>query len=166
MRRRRCPEWESKPSTQHPHRTHRSHDMTDQRCEIVWWLRRNKAIWTPHRACPEITSRVSTVNGTHVCLFQQVHIRFSWSTWRVQARVRLQKYFFREFHIRVNYQKIIMSNDICIICSSFGQGAEMLESAYTNWRLGVKTGAKRRTPTGNPSPAPTHPHRTHDATDQ
>ena len=33
-------------------------------------------------------------------------------------------------------------------------------------RLGVKTGAERRTPTGNPSPAPTHPHRTHDTTDQ
>ena len=33
-------------------------------------------------------------------------------------------------------------------------------------RLGVKTGAKREFPTGNPSPAPTHPHRTHDTTDQ
>jgi len=33
-------------------------------------------------------------------------------------------------------------------------------------RLGVKTGAKRKFPTGNPSPAPTHPHRTHDTTDQ
>ena len=33
-------------------------------------------------------------------------------------------------------------------------------------RLGVKTGAERRTPTGNPSPAPTHPHHTHDTTDQ
>ena len=35
-----------------------------------------------------------------------------------------------------------------------------------NRRLGVKTGAKREFPTGNPSPAPTHPHRTHDTTDQ
>ena len=30
----------------------------------------------------------------------------------------------------------------------------------------MKTGAERRTPTGNQSPAPTHPHRTHDTTDQ
>ena len=35
-----------------------------------------------------------------------------------------------------------------------------------NRRLGVETGAERMTPTGNPSPAPTHPHRTHDTTDQ
>ena len=40
----------------------------------------------------------------------------------------------------------------------------MLESAYR--RLGKKTGAKRESPTGNPSPAPTRPHRTRDTTDQ
>ena len=37
---------------------------------------------------------------------------------------------------------------------------------HVSRRLGVKSGAERRTPTGNPSPAPTHPHRTHDTTDQ
>ena len=32
--------------------------------------------------------------------------------------------------------------------------------------VGGENGAKRSPPTGNPSPAPTHPHRTHDTTDQ
>ena len=41
-----------------------------------------------------------------------------------------------------------------------------LSHIHRNRRLGVKTGEKREGPTGNPSPAPTHPHRTHDTTDQ
>ena len=40
------------------------------------------------------------------------------------------------------------------------------EFAMANRRLGKMMGAKRESPTGNPSPAPTHPHRTHDTTDQ
>ena len=36
------------PSTQHPHRTHRTHDTTDQWREIVWWLGRSEANFPPH----------------------------------------------------------------------------------------------------------------------
>ena len=39
------PHRESKPSTQHPHRTHRTHDTTDQWREIVWWLGRTRRIF-------------------------------------------------------------------------------------------------------------------------
>ena len=34
------PHWESKPSTQHPHRTHRTHDTTDQWRDGFLWLGR------------------------------------------------------------------------------------------------------------------------------
>ena len=34
------PHRESKPGTQHPHRTHRTHDTTDQWRERFWWLGR------------------------------------------------------------------------------------------------------------------------------
>ena len=35
---RRFPNWESKPSTQHLHLMHRTHDTTDQWREIIWRL--------------------------------------------------------------------------------------------------------------------------------
>ena len=41
---------------------------------------------------------------------------------------------------------------------------EIYGSSIGGW--GWLTGSERMPPTGNPSPAPTHPHRTHDTTDQ
>jgi len=42
----------------------------------------------------------------------------------------------------------------------------VIRPKLTMSEVGGENGAKRSPPTGNPSPAPTHPHRTHDTTDQ
>ena len=124
---RRFPNRESKPSTQHPHRTHRTHDTTDQWREILWWLSRTGGfglLWV--RRC-RVSSEHGNVFQTIMNCFLNHLVESTESQWISMFESRSKNKGF----VKVTFRSVLFSSEIltfCIIAMQFFHGRINLSS--------------------------------------